>query len=402
MPEPVNATQKVALDAIWDFLLSGGRWPTYQELDQVLYRSYDLDAAVLLPELPHGLLYGVAAGSARSIGATTSIGLTAAGVHATGRGQRELDLFITVVRHAVTVQRDYDPPADQPHLQPGLTSADVATLLELDLPDAAALLKRLSFILEAEQWGWTNFGGLGTDAWEVRVGREVRRFRHVRDVATYWDLRPKYWVTDEFFPGARDAAADNAANQYGGYVDSVDVLVIAALPEEFEAAKAAGRASAPAGSGVLRWDERDVDGVPFVWGEYRVDGQIRFTVALARPTQMGGRATGPFAASLVDRLRPVTPPTRRWATSWSVSPSTSGTRASIRQPGSRAITDNSDWNPPGFASHRTSTPTVCPATATPPKTRRCSGSSNSFTAASNHAATPHAPPTFRMTPGSPA
>lgn len=26
MPEPVNATQKVALDAIWDLLLRGGRW----------------------------------------------------------------------------------------------------------------------------------------------------------------------------------------------------------------------------------------------------------------------------------------------------------------------------------------------------------------------------------------
>ncbi|XVU22734.1 Ltp family lipoprotein [Actinoplanes sp. CA-054009] len=88
-------------------------------------------------------------------------------------------------------------------------------------------------------------------------------------------------------------------------MDRVDVLVIAALPEEFEAAKAAGSASNPAGPGVLQWEEVDRDGVPpFSRGEYRVDGRTRFTVALARPTQMGGRTTGPFAASLVHGIRP--------------------------------------------------------------------------------------------------
>lgn len=88
-------------------------------------------------------------------------------------------------------------------------------------------------------------------------------------------------------------------------MDRVDVLVIAALSEEFDAAKVAGLVGTPAGPGVLQWEQRDLDGVPpFLWGEYRVDGKTRFTIALARPTQMGGRATGPFAASLADRLRP--------------------------------------------------------------------------------------------------
>lgn len=88
-------------------------------------------------------------------------------------------------------------------------------------------------------------------------------------------------------------------------MDRVDVLVVAALREEFEAAKAAGEASTPAGPGVPRWEEGALDGVPpFLWGEYHVSGNTRFSVALARPTQMGGRAVGPFAASLADRLRP--------------------------------------------------------------------------------------------------
>ncbi|MFF5083965.1 Ltp family lipoprotein [Actinoplanes sp. NPDC000266] len=86
-------------------------------------------------------------------------------------------------------------------------------------------------------------------------------------------------------------------------MDRVGVLVIAALPEEFEAARTAGLADGS--SGVLRWEDRGLDGVPpFLWGEYRVDGKTRFTVALARPTRMGGRVAGQFAASLVYRLRP--------------------------------------------------------------------------------------------------
>ncbi|WP_410663466.1 hypothetical protein [Amycolatopsis sp. lyj-84] len=88
-------------------------------------------------------------------------------------------------------------------------------------------------------------------------------------------------------------------------MDRVDVLVVVALREEFDAAKAAGQAIALTGPGVLQWEERDLDGTPpFLWGEYRVDGKARFTLALARPTQMGGRVIGPFAASLVERLRP--------------------------------------------------------------------------------------------------
>jgi nucleoside phosphorylase len=85
----------------------------------------------------------------------------------------------------------------------------------------------------------------------------------------------------------------------------VDVLVITALPEELDAAKAAGLASTPAGTGVPRWEERDLNGAPpFSVGKYRVNGRTQFTVAMARPTQMGGRASGSFATFLIDRLRP--------------------------------------------------------------------------------------------------
>jgi nucleoside phosphorylase len=75
----------------------------------------------------------------------------------------------------------------------------------------------------------------------------------------------------------------------------VDALIIAALPVEFEAARSAAN-GVPAG----RWRERSVDDrTPYLLGEYRGG-----TVALARPTDMGGRKTGTFVTTLVNQLRP--------------------------------------------------------------------------------------------------
>ena len=191
MPEPVDDAQKLALQAIWDLLVRDGRWPTFHELDQRLYREHELDAARLLPQLPPGLLYGVGHGSNIFIAASTTIGLTIAGVAATGRAQREVDLFLAVVRHAVVLERDYDPPADQPDLRPILTAAEVAVLLGLTTPQDVPLLNRLGAILYTERWGCTGFGGIGSDVWQASIGREVRQFRLVDGLDGYWETPSK-------------------------------------------------------------------------------------------------------------------------------------------------------------------------------------------------------------------
>lgn len=77
---------------------------------------------------------------------------------------------------------------------------------------------------------------------------------------------------------------------------TVQVLVVAALREELEAARVAGL------SGVGSWEERQADpSMPYLRGVLRTSG---LSVALARPVQMGGRATAPYVTGLVDRLRP--------------------------------------------------------------------------------------------------
>lgn len=78
----------------------------------------------------------------------------------------------------------------------------------------------------------------------------------------------------------------------------VDLLVITALPEELDAAKEAAGDDA-------RWQEQDRDGgPPYLLGEIHTSTGGHLTVALARPTRMSGRVTGPVATALIQSLRP--------------------------------------------------------------------------------------------------
>jgi len=78
-------------------------------------------------------------------------------------------------------------------------------------------------------------------------------------------------------------------------LEQVDVLIIAALKEEFEAAKAA----------VPDWTSGGSGGVyPFLRGSLECADGRRLSLALARPIRMSGRHAGPIAAELSAQLRP--------------------------------------------------------------------------------------------------
>jgi nucleoside phosphorylase len=85
----------------------------------------------------------------------------------------------------------------------------------------------------------------------------------------------------------------------------VDVLIVTALREEHDAARDAGLAGFADHPGIVSWVERDAaTPTPYLLGEYRTAAGHQFSVALARPTRMGGTSTGPVVAALVERLKP--------------------------------------------------------------------------------------------------
>lgn len=63
-----------------------------------------------------------------------------------------------------------------------------------------------------------------------------------------------------------------------------DVLIITALPEDFDAAKVAGLSDGVGAPGVTHWQEYPIDELaPFLLGEYLTVTGRRLSVALARP-----------------------------------------------------------------------------------------------------------------------
>ncbi|MDI6104390.1 hypothetical protein QLQ12_37955 [Actinoplanes sp. NEAU-A12] len=77
----------------------------------------------------------------------------------------------------------------------------------------------------------------------------------------------------------------------------VDVLVITALKEEFDAVKAT--------AGFSHWRQHDAGGdTPYVSAKFRSGTSGSISVALARPIGQSGRHTGPIATTLTNKLQP--------------------------------------------------------------------------------------------------
>lgn len=79
--------------------------------------------------------------------------------------------------------------------------------------------------------------------------------------------------------------------------NGVDVLIIAALKEEYHAARAA--------AGHASWQERGIDdAAPYSVLRFPAEAGRHLTVALARPTTMGGRGVSAITTTLTNELRP--------------------------------------------------------------------------------------------------
>lgn len=87
-------------------------------------------------------------------------------------------------------------------------------------------------------------------------------------------------------------------------MSKIDVLIVTALKEEFEAACDIALVASNKPFGISKWIENTDDPeTPYLVGEYIVEN-FKFKVALARSTRMGSNSVSPIASSLVTKLRP--------------------------------------------------------------------------------------------------
>lgn len=140
---------------------------------------------------------------------------------------------------------------------------------------------------------------IGSDAEGPYKGAAILRFYADRD-----ELSGNYW-TSQLSKGHFKLSRKTRRWKGGTVAETVDVVLITAIPEEFDAAKEVFSAAAADGDGVLEWDDsRIIQSAPHIAGIFRSSGSPLFRMVLATPTRMGANRTGHLATVLVDRLQP--------------------------------------------------------------------------------------------------
>lgn len=135
----------------------------------------------------------------------------------------------------------------------------------------------------------------GSEAGETYNGAAILHYYANGELSgNYWTSR----FTRGHFKLERKAQGDKMN-------DAIDVVLIAAIEEEYDAARSVFSATGVRSDGVVSWvDNASLPSVPYSIGTFQQGGDPLFRLALARSPRMGGLATGQVAAVLLDRLAP--------------------------------------------------------------------------------------------------
>ena len=191
LPQALSEGSRFLIQTIWEIADETEHWPTFASLDRRLDFQYDIQALDVLREIPPGFLYGVGPNSPMPPADSQEIGLTVAGVAGCQNTSEILLVFVEFVHMATRMEKGWQPPADKPDAQPGLTDTEFAARART-LPTHARghVLRLLFLMLQTERMGWAGCtDDPGTGHWSVTFSREIRAFRNMHDIDDYWSRR---------------------------------------------------------------------------------------------------------------------------------------------------------------------------------------------------------------------
>ena len=183
----LTANDLLVINAVFDHLLRVGRWPSGYNLDRTLDRDHGLEIETELPAVPNDLLIGVPRLGGGRLCDAPEIGLTVAGIIATGRrGRPLLNLFLAAIRWAADLERH----TDSRDLNEGPTLSSTKLVEHLNLSESdRTLIGPLGSLLQTEQWGWKHASRSSDSDWSFEIDRDVRRFRGIATAEEYWAAR---------------------------------------------------------------------------------------------------------------------------------------------------------------------------------------------------------------------
>lgn len=192
MPRPTGDEGYRLLNAVWRHFAKTGRWPTFEQIDRILYRD-DIEFERAVAQLPEGLLMGIDRDlKRRPPQADQEIRLSLVGAVHCDDSAAEVKALVGMVRVCGVIERDWEPEGgdsapSQPYLDPEVLRSHPA--FDAGVFPPAEVIYRAAHLSLHEPWS----SGLGHQpeslSWRVNFDRRVRPFAAVTALVDYWKVR---------------------------------------------------------------------------------------------------------------------------------------------------------------------------------------------------------------------
>ncbi|MEU6421110.1 TIGR02391 family protein [Streptomyces spiralis] len=178
----------VLLDAIWVFFVRSRRWPTFDDVDRMLY-SADLEFEDAVQQLCPALLRGLDPNISQIPQGMQELSLTIAGAANCAGTEPAIRVFLEMVRTAAMNERLFHPsePGEQPTLDPG-DMRYAASGMKFVSPPVAFVAASLAMNEPCFRGGTRNPETL---KWSLTCDRGIRPFADVSGLDDYWRIREK-------------------------------------------------------------------------------------------------------------------------------------------------------------------------------------------------------------------
>jgi hypothetical protein len=185
----LSVAQSAVLQVIYNEFRASNAWPTMYRVDRALMKSRKLNGArpaTLLREFPEGLLILPQSGPSSPF-PQEEIRLTISGVARCSGAETDVEAFCRAVRWCAKREMTREPEPGE--MAVAVTWSQVRRAIPAALRTDSMFKDRIFLLLTLHHWGFVQSARPDGADWVIRLGPEARRFKNVRSIEDFIDVR---------------------------------------------------------------------------------------------------------------------------------------------------------------------------------------------------------------------